>query len=39
VYAEGPITSPAQLAPAIARAVKVVKSGHPALIDVVTQGR
>ncbi|HTJ28229.1 MAG TPA: thiamine pyrophosphate-dependent enzyme [Candidatus Limnocylindria bacterium] len=39
VYAEGPITSPADLGPAIARALKVVKSGHPALLDVVTQPR
>jgi thiamine pyrophosphate-dependent acetolactate synthase large subunit-like protein len=39
VYAEGPITAPSALAPAIARAIKVVKSGHPALIDVVSQGR
>jgi acetolactate synthase I/II/III large subunit len=39
VYAEGPISSPADLGPAIARALKVVKSGHPALIDVVSQGR
>jgi thiamine pyrophosphate-dependent acetolactate synthase large subunit-like protein len=39
VYAEGPITAPSALAPAIARALKVVKSGHPALIDVVAQGR
>ena len=36
---EGPITTPDQLGPAIARALKVVKSGHPALIDVVTQPR
>ncbi len=34
VYAERPITDPA-----IARAIKVVKSGEPALIDVVTQPR
>jgi len=27
------------LAPALQRAIKVVKSGHPALIDVVTQPR
>lgn len=39
VYAEGPIEHPSQLAPAIARAIKVVKSGHPALLDVHTQGR
>jgi thiamine pyrophosphate-dependent acetolactate synthase large subunit-like protein len=39
MYAEGPITSPDALGPALARAIKIVKSGHPALIDVVTQGR
>ena len=39
MYAEGPITSPDALGPALTRALKVVKSGHPALIDVVTQGR
>jgi acetolactate synthase I/II/III large subunit len=39
VYAEGPIEHPDQLAPALARAIKMVKSGHPALLDVVTQPR
>lgn len=39
VHGEGPITQPDQLAPAIARALKVVKSGMPALIDVVSQPR
>jgi thiamine pyrophosphate-dependent acetolactate synthase large subunit-like protein len=39
VYGEGPISNPAQLAPALQRAIKVVKSGHPALIDVATQPR
>ena len=39
VYAEGPITNPDQLGPAIARALKVVKNGMPALIDVVSQPR
>jgi acetolactate synthase-1/2/3 large subunit len=39
VYAEGPITDPSRLAAAIARAVKIVKAGQPALLDVVTQGR
>jgi len=39
VYGEGPISNPAMLAPALQRAIKVVKSGHPALIDVVTQPR
>jgi acetolactate synthase-1/2/3 large subunit len=39
VYAEGPIETPDQLAPALQRAIKMVKSGHPALLDVVTQPR
>jgi acetolactate synthase-1/2/3 large subunit len=39
VYAEGPIEHPDQLGPALARAIKMVKSGHPALLDVVTQPR
>lgn len=39
VYAEGPITTPSQLAPALARAVKMVRSGYPALVDVVSQPR
>jgi acetolactate synthase I/II/III large subunit len=39
VYGEGPISHPDQLAPAIARALKVVKSGMPALIDIVSQPR
>jgi thiamine pyrophosphate-dependent acetolactate synthase large subunit-like protein len=39
VYAEGPITDPAELAPAIRRAIAVVKKGEPAIVDVVTQPR
>ena len=39
VWAEGPITDPAAIAPALQRAVAVVRKGEPALIDVVTQGR
>jgi acetolactate synthase-1/2/3 large subunit len=39
VYAEGPITDPKDLGPAIRRAIAVVKRGEPALIDVVTQPR
>jgi acetolactate synthase-1/2/3 large subunit len=39
VHGEGPITQPDQLAPAIARALKVVKSGMPAVVDVVSQPR
>jgi len=39
VEAIGPITDPKDLAPALKRAIAVVKSGEPALVDVVTQGR
>jgi thiamine pyrophosphate-dependent acetolactate synthase large subunit-like protein len=39
VYAEGPIDNPKDLAPALARAIGVVKKGEPALVDVVTQPR
>ena len=35
----GPITDPKDLGPALRRAVPLVKSGQPVLIDVVTQGR
>jgi thiamine pyrophosphate-dependent acetolactate synthase large subunit-like protein len=39
VYAEGPITDPKDLGPAMRRAIEVVKRGEPALVDVVTQAR
>lgn len=39
VYAEGPIENPADLAPALTRAIAVVKRGEPALVDVVTEPR
>ena len=39
VYSEGPIANPADLGPALRRAVEVVKRGEPALVDVVTQVR
>lgn len=39
VWAEGPISDPAQLGPALKRALAVVKSGRPALIDAVCQPR
>jgi thiamine pyrophosphate-dependent acetolactate synthase large subunit-like protein len=39
VHAEGPITNPNDLGPALARAVAIVKKGEPALVDVVTQPR
>ena len=38
VYAEGPIEDPQDLAPALKRALKVVKENRlPALVDVITQ--
>jgi thiamine pyrophosphate-dependent acetolactate synthase large subunit-like protein len=39
VYAEGPISDPKDLAEAIRRAIVVVESGQPALVDVLTQPR
>jgi len=39
MHAEGPITAPNDLGPAIRRALAVVRRGEPALIDVVTQPR
>ena len=39
VYGQGPITDPADLGPALQRAVAIVKKGEPALVDVVAQGR
>ena len=39
LYAEGPIENPNDLAPALRRAIAVVKKGEPALVDVVTQVR
>jgi acetolactate synthase I/II/III large subunit len=39
LYAEGPITDPKNLGPAIKRAIAAVKRGEPALLDVVTQPR
>jgi thiamine pyrophosphate-dependent acetolactate synthase large subunit-like protein len=39
VWAEGPIADPSLLAPALQRALKVVKGGAPALLDVVCQLR
>ena len=39
VYAEGPITNPNDLGPALKRAIAVVKKGEPAMVDVVTQVR
>jgi len=39
VHAQGPITNPNDLGPALKRAIDVVKRGEPSLIDVVTQPR
>jgi len=39
VWAEGPITNPGDLGGALQRALAVVKSGKPALVDVVCEGR
>jgi thiamine pyrophosphate-dependent acetolactate synthase large subunit-like protein len=39
IYAEGPISNPNDLGPAIGRAIAVVERGEPALIDVITQAR
>jgi acetolactate synthase-1/2/3 large subunit len=39
VHAEGPISDPGELGPALRRAIEVVKSGEPALVDVLTQPR
>jgi thiamine pyrophosphate-dependent acetolactate synthase large subunit-like protein len=38
-WSAGPIKDPAQLGPTLKRAVEVVKSGQPALVDVWTQPR
>ena len=39
VYGEGPISDPKDLGPALKRAIAMVKSGQPALVDVVTDPR
>ena len=39
VHAQGPITNPNDLGPALRRAIEVVKRGEQSLIDVVTQPR
>jgi thiamine pyrophosphate-dependent acetolactate synthase large subunit-like protein len=39
LYAEGPISDPKDLGPAIGRSLEVVKRGEPALVDVHTQPR
>jgi len=39
MWAEGPYDRPEDVGPAIARALEVVKSGKPALVDVITRHR
>jgi len=39
VWSAGPITDPNELAPALKKAVQVVKAGEPAMVDVLTQPR
>jgi thiamine pyrophosphate-dependent acetolactate synthase large subunit-like protein len=39
MWSAGPITDPKELAPALKKAVEVVKAGEPAMVDVVTQPR
>ena len=39
VWSKGPVTDPVDLAPALRQAVATVKSGQPALVDVVCQAR
>ena len=39
LYAEGPITDPKDLGPALQRTIARVKAGEPALLDVLTQPR
>jgi benzoylformate decarboxylase/acetolactate synthase-1/2/3 large subunit len=39
LYAEGPITNPNELGPALRRAIERVERGETALVDVVTQPR
>ena len=39
VWAEGPISDPAKIGPALQRAMAQIKKGEPALVDVVSQGR
>ncbi len=38
-HGEGPITDPAEIGPAVRRALEEVKKGRPALVDVITQHR
>ncbi len=38
VYGEGPIENPADIAPALQRAIAVVKQGLPAVVDIICDG-
>ena len=38
-WAEGPIMKPSDIQPAVREALKVVKSGKPALVDIITWRR
>jgi acetolactate synthase I/II/III large subunit len=39
MWAEGPVSDPAQLGPVLARAMEQVRAGKPAMVDVLTQPR
>ena len=39
VWGEGPIENPAEVRPALLRALEIVKSGKPALVDTITRHR
>ena len=39
MWGEGPIDDPEAVGPAIRRALEVVKSGKPALVDIITRHR
>jgi hypothetical protein len=39
MFGIGPIENPAELGPALRKAIDVVKRGEPALVDVVSQPR
>ena len=39
MYAEGPISDPKDLAPALKRGIERVKKGEPVMLDVITQPR
>jgi hypothetical protein len=39
MYSIGPISDPKDLAPALKKAIDVVKKGEPAMVDVLTQPR